>query len=829
MSRLVDPTICPDCRGPLDATARCTACGLHVTGPLATELWSSMVTADGIIERLRVASPDGQPTPADAGTSSAQPPQLSGGLGVVGGPVRSRRLPALSVPVVLLSLGALCLLVAAVVFVAVTWSVLGLTGRTLVLLGVTTLMAVAAVVLTRRALRGAAETFWLIVAGMLALDLTAAESAGLAGLDALDWRGTGALVGVVLGGLGIGVGIWARRQPVNRLLGIEAVAVAGAVVLCATNAWGAENLAVGTSVAIPLLVGAFLLLRRAVPVSAYGLGGLGALSWLVLLGAGWERSGEIAGLGAWWADVRGWPLIVAAAFAAVSAQVPTLSGRTRSVLAGTALFPLVLLANGPTSLGTPSRDLLIGCATVVALAAVAASAPRIWSRAATVLAAAGAAGLALLLMGRPWDVLSLLDVDGGTSPRMTLTSLLKDAAAPWTAGVVALALVVSAAGVLRHVPRHHRELALRGLGALAPAVLALGSLVLVLELEPPLWAGVLTASLAAAVAGGAAWSVREVPMAAAIGSLATAYLTLLALYAASAAHLLTALVATVLTALLVVVSGLRERVYARPSAAIAAGLAGLAGGWALLGWGQLMGADDRALAVALAGYAALVGLLAAPVTRQLSTRVGIEISAALVALVAVGYSQDEATVAMAATIVGSAICVIAVSNRDRAVGSWVGTIVLGLATVLRVASDVRAPELYTLPAALLVIAAGAWQLRSDPATGSFRMLGSGLVLGLVPSLLLALDEPVSLRGGIIGAAGVLVLAAGVSQRLAAPFALGALTTAVLAVRHLEPYAEAVPRWVSLGTVGLALLLVGITWEARRQNVHTAQRYLTALR
>ncbi len=76
---------------------------------------------------------------------------------------------------------------------------------------------------------------------------------------------------------------------------------------------------------------------------------------------------------------------------------------------------------------------------------------------------------------------------------------------------------------------------------------------------------------------------------------------------------------------------------------------------------------------------------------------------------------------------------------------------------------------------------------------------------------------------------MLTLGAGVQQRLAAPFVLGALTTGILAVRHLEPYADAVPRWISLGGVGVALLIVGVTWEARRRNLETAGRYLAALR
>ena len=52
MSRLLDTTICPDCRGALDPSVTCTACGLQVKGPLALQLWDAMVVADGLIQRL---------------------------------------------------------------------------------------------------------------------------------------------------------------------------------------------------------------------------------------------------------------------------------------------------------------------------------------------------------------------------------------------------------------------------------------------------------------------------------------------------------------------------------------------------------------------------------------------------------------------------------------------------------------------------------------------------------------------------------------------------------------------------------------------------------
>jgi hypothetical protein len=112
---------------------------------------------------------------------------------------------------------------------------------------------------------------------------------------------------------------------------------------------------------------------------------------------------------------------------------------------------------------------------------------------------------------------------------------------------------------------------------------------------------------------------------------------------------------------------------------------------------------------------------------------------------------------------------------------------------------------------------------------SARALSSGLALALLPSLLLALDEPVSLRGALVAAGGAVALTVGLVRLWGALFAAGAATIGVLAIRHLSPVVDAVPRWISLGSVGLALLLVGVTWEQRRRDVTAAGRYLASLR
>ena len=250
MSRLLDATICPDCRGPLDPAATCTVCGLQVKGPLAQQLWNVMVTADRLVEQLRAAPVAAPPAPAlslgPRCRATRLPPRApaTGQARAAFRPPRSRWSCSRSA-------GCACWSRRSCSWPspgacsgspAARWCCSGHRRPRSV-----------AVVLTRRALRGAAETFWLVVAGMLAIDLLGAQSAGLAGLDSLGWRGTGALVGGALLAMGTGVGLWARSQPVSRLFGAEGVAVIGGAVLCSTNVWFAANPAVACTIAIPLL------------------------------------------------------------------------------------------------------------------------------------------------------------------------------------------------------------------------------------------------------------------------------------------------------------------------------------------------------------------------------------------------------------------------------------------------------------------------------------------------------------------------------------------------------------------------------------------------
>ena len=147
MSRLSDPTVCPDCRAPVSPDAVCTACGLALTGPLATRLWRAMLTADDLVEQLRAqpiaaAAPIASaPAPARAhvpavSTTPPFPPMPSSAAAQPAPSARSG-LSGRAVPVILLGLGGLFVFVAVSLFLAVTWEVLPLAVKAALMLGFT--------------------------------------------------------------------------------------------------------------------------------------------------------------------------------------------------------------------------------------------------------------------------------------------------------------------------------------------------------------------------------------------------------------------------------------------------------------------------------------------------------------------------------------------------------------------------------------------------------------------------------------------------------------------------------------------------------------------
>src|SRR3546814_1789839 len=68
--------------------------------------------------------------------------------------------------------------------------------------------------------------------------------------------------------------------------------------------------------------------------------------------------------------------------------------------------------------------------------------------------------------------------------------------------------------------------------------------------------------------------------------------------------------------------------------------------------------------------------------------------------------------------------------------------------------------------------------------GSFRAIGSGLILALGPSLVIAMADPVSLRALVLGLACSLVVLVGALQRWSAPMLIGGAVGVALVLREV---------------------------------------------
>lgn len=157
------------------------------------------------------------------------------------------------------------------------------------------------------------------------------------------------------------------------------------------------------------------------------------------------------------------------------------------------------------------------------------------------------------------------------------------------------------------------------------------------------------------------------------------------------------------------------------------------------------------------------------------------------------------------------------------------------ATLAGLATEVTSyHEVWTLPLAVLLLAVGAlWLGRSD--AGSWPALGVGLAVLLLPSLLLALgdvgDGHNNVRAPALAILAGATVATGAMRRLQAPLLFGAGVLIVHGIRRLAPYVADVdlPPWAVLAAVGLALLVLGATYERRIQQLRRARLRIASMR
>lgn len=815
MFTYADPRACPSCRTPSYAVApdsRCPTCHVLLDHPRAAEVRAALERVDTLVSRLRAVSHQPVPVLVGAGHRPPAPPLPYPSVPPLVLPPARTGLRTSSVPAVLLGLGALCLLVAAVIFLAVAWGWLGVGGRTAVLAALTATAGGAGVVLGRRGLRLAAEALVSVSLGLLVLDVLGAERAGwLGGADGLSDAGLACMLGLVLAlaGVGYAAALSERRLVVAQLTGVVGVVVAQAglaslvghdllvaaaatvlLVAVAAAADRARGLAVTTGSAV---TAAGLTWLDLTATALAGLDGLDALT----LGDVWSSSSGVALLGA--------ALLLLAPLAVRQDEVLVQLCTVASATMTTGLVLLPVVDDGADRVGLAS---LVAAGLWTAVAAVV-------SRVRLAVPLVPAAVSLLPALGI-CAVLAVQAVESALTPTASLRLSATDAIASPALLVPAAGLV--AALLLVALPAAARRAALR----VAVALLGLAALA-TLALQPvPLWTLVAAVGLAAAAYAGD--GLRR-PTADALPQVLVAWGLLLA----------TVVVAAPSTALLVVPLALLSATAAAahlvgrfPAAAETGGLL-LPPALAALVWvlGDLAGLDTG-IAVPVLGVLAAVVLL--------RPRVEVEVTAVLAGLVAcvaaVPRAADETTsLALHLTLAGALLVAHALVHRSRRPLAWVGSALLVLATWVRLADlGVSAPEAYTLPTALGLVAVGLLRLARDRSASTATALLPGLSLATVPTLLHVLaTHPVSLRAALLGAACLVLLVGGAQLRWSAPVLVGAVVGGLLVPVELAPYAVETPQWVVIGLAGTTLVGVGITWERRVLELRRAAAYVGRLR
>lgn len=689
----------------------------------------------------------------------------------------------------LLTLGALLLVGAVLVFAAVTYRQLGVVGRALVLFAVTAVTVPVARLLSRRGLGASAEAVTSIGLVLGVVDASAVRRAGWSdGISSADWS---ALSGGVLALL---AAAWLWFEP-RKATGIGTVVLAQAPVLFGTRADGLGLALLGAAdVAVALF------LTQPLPAVRRTAGTIGALMLLVATARCWsdvlhDRRAGVLGLvvAAASTGIVGWRRLGTEREAAYGLA---------AVLTTASLFGLVR-----PDVSHAHRPLLLVVAATLVLVAT-------WGLPRTDRYGAAIGSLALVAVGVA--MVGELVADGLRGPITWLHQ-------PWTLTAASArgALLPSAAWagddttwlvlLIAAMACALAALLVRQRDVLGPAALLLtvGALALLpVSLDLTYRAAVATQlSLAAAVVlVGLALRARLEGLALALAGLALG--TIGTVW--SVADEGTTLAALPVLAVVVALTAL-----AWPG--ILTGLTTLlvAGEVAVLGAHADLVREDIGLLVLLVAAVAVGGSFAIGGLHRL----GLEGGAAGVGLLSLVLTADDPTsLAWSLAALGVLALVVAVRADRRPVG-LAGGLLLTFSSWVRLAdAGVHAPEPYVVPLATVALVAGYLRRRSHPGMGSWEAYAAGLSLGLGPSLLKSFDDETPTRGLLLVVAAAAVVVAGVPQRLRAPLVVGS-AVAVLDLLHLlAPYASALPRWLILAAVGAALIGAGATYEQRRKDM-----------
>lgn len=816
-----DATACPRCRATLPPHAtHCAACRAVLDDAAARDVFGALQQVDRLVARL-----DLRPLPVPAGVATGGAPMAAPPLAPPSQPAAPQPAPALpqapaapptpaapsimsglTVPKILLGLGALCLIVAALVFLVVAWTSLGVGGRTAVLVGFTLTAAGLAAWSARSGLRAGAEALASVGFGLLVLDLAGARTSGWFG--DLSAYGFALLTGGALMLVGAGANILTRRTKEPRLLSTE-IATSLGILSFAGGLGAPESLTFPTWLTACLAVAIVLTLvthALRLGIATWTAAGLAALAWSGLALVGLLRLAETPSWASLVADGRGWPLAVAAVVVAVPVLVQSLALALRV----TALAVATALATA--GIAAPVIDegaeavALVVAAVAAAHSALVFALRRPWSFVAVAPLLVSAAGLGVFLVVATLQAVAGL-LDHGLWTGTTLTPFVAPSLEPvWAlllplctaaAGASALALTRLLGLPLRPVA-HGAAAALVGSAALAPvlygvpALVAVGAL-LVAALLLAGWALTRRDLVAASVA---------VPLAA------------LALGAALVDDGLTIAVLALATVALAAGHVERSPAPVRIVAEWALPLAAAATTWAVASAADLAGEWRGVPVIAVTGALALAW-----------AKVGHEVAglaAALVALlVSVGFAP-EAHELQAGQLAALAVLSTVVGVWRRPVAGLVGLGLFALAS----AASWPDPLTATVVLALATAAALTLELRGTNDAATAARAATPVALG---ALLWSAGDLAGLATVWQGVPVVLVLGALMIWRpdplREVPAALVAVWAAACAIAsQVDPQAW-MAAYLTLG--GVALTLSALLHPTRRRLAWGGLALLTA--
>jgi hypothetical protein len=816
--------------------------------PTAAPPTAATVTAATVTAAPPTAAPAGAPS------GSASAPGATDAV--------TSRLSSWTAQVVLAASGAGLLTLAAIVFLAVTWTRLGGLGRAGVLLGATVLAGTTTRWLRGRELSSTAEALAGLTVALTIVVAAAVRIEGVGGADELRLSVYVTAAGSLAAGGLLAWARWART----------AIGQVGAVLIALITAVTAPLAAVDSSalpghaypllltlVAMALCAGAPLVTTA----SARRVGHVGVAMMVVIAGVGalvtasdgpfgWALAAAVVLSGAlWW---RGQPIHLASALATgvpsgviALGVVQALYGRPVApvALAGVAL----LCAAAVAALPTRRLPAAAGVAPVVAAAVLIGAAPVLdayaaaldallqspwgspaaavgpdWAAVATLVlgfcGAAVLAGRSGIVHGRVISaaVLALGAASGIAAATLTV-------GAGW-AGQVAVGTALLGTGAL--LPRMGRaESAWRRVTA--DLTLAVGSAWVLLWALSNRWATVLAVGVLAVAAGllGRRWSSRLVTDTASWtgGRPPASHPGPTLLPIASPKPVAPPAPGTAADIIAVAWTVAAGAAISLPMViAAAATWPGVAGG---------------AVAVSGACTAAAAGPLSV-VRKQLltvpSTWVqGPAALAAAGALVTALWWTVERTggplllPGVAYVLTAGVAATALLAGRLGLIHAAAATAAIGTAALLSDAS-VTTPELYALTPAAVTGALGLWRLYTDEHVGSSTALRVPLALLLAPTVLQVVADPFDwVRVVALVAATVLLGIAGAALRWTAFVVASAGCAVVLMLTQGWVAAVAVPRWVAFAVGGVVLIGVSATYERQRNRLRTARERLVALR